>query len=209
MPAHLRDRFKKSKQQSKIRKQSKSHEESLEKEPPPELPSQQKPLSNSPFLPSKSQGYAKASNKSEVPNDTTSNKPSLPDTSAKSIKDRMKMFSNSTDEPTPPKSPVSQRWPPSNSFEKKQPGISSLGKPPVEDTKQKMLPPKVIPESKKSPIRNDKENLSVPPLPDHNTKPPRFGGSKPGSISKCVPMPLPSTISYDDVSCLCVIFSIH
>lgn len=215
MPAHLRDRFKKSKQQSRIRRQSKSNEECQhvqEKEPPPELPSQQKPLASNPYLQNqlpKSQGYAKASNKSELLNETASNKPSGPDTSGKIIKDRLKIFSSSdNNEPTPPKSPVLQKWPPSNSFERKQPGVSSLGKPPVEDTKQKMFPPKVTPESKK-PICNEKETPSVPPLPDRNTKPPKFGGFKPGSISKRPPMPLPPTTSYNDVSCLCIIFKIY
>lgn len=189
MPAHLRSRFMKSKEQSKQRKLSKSQEDAPHiqeaQDPTPELPSQQKPIAKNPFLQKQLLKAPKGSESS--------------DTTGKSIKDRMKMFSNSSvDEPTPPVSPGSQKWPPSNSFEKKQPGISS--KPPVEDAKpSKMLPPKIIPESKKPFIPNGKEMPSVPPLPDRNTKPPKFSGSKSGDISKRPPMPLPP-VSYADVS---------
>ena len=219
MPEHLRDRFKQSKRQSKIRKMSKGHEEppcvQEIKEQAAEIPPQ--PLANSPFLQKqlpKSQGFVTKGNKPEPESSPklvgkakeVQEKPGKPGnsdvTSGKSVKDRMKMFSGSSsnDEPAPPpKSPVPQKWPPSNSFERKQPGGPSLGKPPVEETRQKMFPPKFTAENKK-PIQNGKEPAAVPPLPNRNTKPSKFGASKPGDFGKRPPMPLPPTISYDDVS---------
>ena len=200
MPEHLRDRFKKSKQQSRIRKQSKSQEDS-----PPEitteLPSQQKSaIASRPFL------QKQAPNPIEMPPKPmvgkakeTQDKLSTSDNAGKSIKDRMKMFSSSSaDESVTPKSPASQKWPPSDS---KQPVVSSMGKPPM-DAKQK-FPPKLPAENKKPVNTNGRDAPSVPPLPDRNTKPPKFGGFKqPADIGKRPPMPLPAT-SYDDVSIIC------
>ena len=204
MPEHLRDRFKKSKQQSKIRKQSRGQEDSPPlseaKEPTTELPSQQKPtIANSPFLQKQAQKSTEMPPKpvGKVKEDKLDSSRSS-DKAGKSIKDRMKMFSSSSaDDPTPPKSPASQKWPP-NSSERKQPGISSIGKPPMEDAKQR-FPPKFPPESRRPVIPNGKDAPSAPPLPDRNTKPPKFGGLKPADIGKRPPMPLPAT-SYDNVS---------
>lgn len=211
MPAHLRDRFIKSRRQSKQRKESRSHEDppnlqEVEEHTSSEFPSQQKSIANNPFLQKQPPKSPKVNKKFEVSAETAPkpsgskaqdklNVSSGSDATGKSIKDRMKMFSSnsSTDEP-PPTSPGLQKWPPSNSFERKQPGLPA--KPPVEDNKQKMFPPKPF-------IPNGKEASAVPPLPDRNTKPPKFGASRGGDISKRPPMPLPAT-SYNDVSVIVV-----
>ena len=210
MPPHLRDRFRKSKEQSKQRKMSLGQENAPQrpevKEPTSALPSQQKSIANSPFL----QKQLPPSPKDNIKSEEMTSKPinrvkevqerlntsSAPDSTAKSIKDRMKMFSNS-DDSAPPVSPGAQKWPPSNSFEKK-PALP--GKPPIEDARpSKMLPPRTGPESKKAFIPNGREPSAVPPLPDRNTKPAKFSGSRSSDISKRPPMPLPPA-SYDDVS---------
>lgn len=218
MPAHLRERFRKSRKESKQRKLSQTQEDVPDmKEPTTEFPPQQKPTTGSPFVKrpfNKPSGFApKHNNKSEPPvelgakpvnNSSNSNDA----TSGMSIKDRMKMFaSNNAEDSAPPKSPASQKIPHSNSFDRKQPaGISSLGKPPMNDPKPKMLPPKAAPEIKRPPVPNGNETAAVPPLPDRNTKPPKFG-SRSGDVSKRPPMPLPAT-SYDDVSCMLPLMSL-
>ena len=207
MPEHLRDRFKKSKQQSRIRKQSKSQEDSPPlPEPTTELPSQQKStIASSPFLQKQAPKPAEMPSKPMVgkvkdTQDKLDNSSSS-DNAGSSIKNRMKMFSSSsTDEPITPKSPASQKWPPTNSVERKQPpGVASIGKPRMEDVKQR-FPPKLPPDSRKPVMPNGRDAPSAPPLPDRNTKPPKFGGSKqPADIGKRPPMPLPGP-SYNDVS---------
>ena len=206
MPEHLRDRFLKSRRQSKQRKDSRSHEDPPNpqeiREPSPEMPSQQKSIASNPFLQKQAPKSPKVNKKFEIPAETAPKLPgnkaqdklSGPGTGGKSIKDRMKMFSStnsSTDEP-PSISPGSQKWPPSNSFERKQPGLPA--KPPVEE--KKMFAPKPF-------LPNGKEAAAVPPLPNRNTKPPKFSGSRSGDINKRPPMPLPAT-SFDDVSVVVV-----
>ena len=206
MPEHLRDRFLKSRRQSKQRKESKSQEDfpNLQeiREPSPELPSQQKSIASNPFMQKQPPKSPKFNKKFEAPAETApklpGNKPqdklSGPGAGGKSVKDRMKMFSSGSTEEPPPVSTGTQKWPPSNSFDRKQPGLPA--KPPVEDSKQKMFAPKPF-------LPNGKEAAAVPPLPDRNTKPPKFSGSRSGDINKRPPMPLPAT-SFDDVSVVVV-----
>ena len=200
MPEHLRDRFKRSKQQSRIRKQSKGQEDSPP-EPTTELPSQQKSArAKSPFLQKQAPKPLDMPPKPMVGKvKETQDKLDISENAGKSVKDRMKMFStsSSTDEPATPKSPA---WPPNDS---KQSVVSSMGKPPM-DAKQR-FPPKLPAENRRPVIPNGRDAPSAPPLPDRNTKPPKFGVSKqPTDIGKRPPMPLPAT-SYDDVSITCTI----
>ena len=201
IPAHLRDRFKRSKRQSRIRKQSRGQEDSPRlsdsREPAAELPSQQKSaIANNPFLQNQAPKSCEVPSRFGKPQDKPDN-PSSSDNAAKSVKDRMKMFSSSSVDEPPPKSPA-QKWPPGNSFDRKPPGVPT-GRPPMEDPPKQKLPPR-IPENRNPVIPNGKEFSAAPPLPDRNTKPPKFGGAKPApDIGKRPPMPLPPA-SYDDVS---------
>ena len=214
IPAHLRDRFKKSKRQSRIRKQSRSQEDSPRlsdsrqlsdsrrlsdsKEPTAELPSQQKSaIANSPFLQNQAPKSSEVPSRFSKPQNKPDNPSSSADNAGKSVRDRMKMFSSGSADEPPPKSPA-QKWPPGNSFDRKSPGAPT-GRPPMEDPPKQRLPPR-IPENRNPVMPNGKDFSAAPPLPDRNTKPPKFGGAKPApDIGKRPPMPLPPT-SYDDVS---------
>ncbi|XP_065921049.1 serine/arginine repetitive matrix protein 1-like isoform X2 [Dysidea avara] len=129
-----------------------------------------------------------------------------PETGGTSIKDRMKMFSASSTEEEPPKSP---RW--GGSFDRKQGGNPALSKPPV-DYKAKTLPHSPKPQVKVNnapalPSRHElppprMDDSSAPRLPDRNTKPSRFGAKQPAvspSIGKRPPMPPPvSSVPIDE-----------
>jgi len=186
IPAHLRDRFEKARQ----RKTSKSGEGDTSPELRQLREEKQLKLDKKGFKPP------------PLPSVDSSDKP---ETGGTSIKDRMKMFSTSSTEEEPVKSP---RW----GGSLKKAGNPALSKPSV-DYKAKTLPPSPKPQvninnAPALPSRHElpptrMDDSSAPPLPDRNTKPSRFGAKQPSvspTIGKRPPMPAPVPCAPIDVS---------
>jgi len=195
LPAHLRDRYEKARQ----RKTSKSGEGDLSPELRQLRVEKQQKMDKKDFKPP-SLTSVETSDKSE--------------SGGGSIKDRMKMFSTSSTEEEPPKSP---RW--GGSTNRKQAGNPALSKPPVDYT-SKTLPSSPKPQARVNnapalPSRHELpsprlDDNSAPPLPDRNTKPSRFATKQPSvspSIGKRPPMPAPVPCEPIDVSGVSVVLN--
>jgi len=194
IPAHLRDRFEKARQ----RKTSKSGEGDISPELRQLREEKQQKLDKKGFKPP------------SLPSVNSSDKP---ETGGTSIKDRMKMFSTSSTEEEPLKSPR-------GGGSLKKAGNPALSKPPI-DYKTKTLPPSPKPQVNMNnapalPSRHElppprMDDSSAPPLPDRNTKPSRFGAKQPSvssSIGKRPPMPAPVPCAPIDVSDYSVVLCI-